>query len=65
MPLYEISHVAPLTNAQKDDMALAITKLQCSKFGTPSLFVTVVFTDTTDLKSYVAGKPVSFAFESI
>jgi len=64
MPFYEISHVAPLTTAQKDEMALAITKLQCSKFGTPSLFVTVIFADTTGLEAYVAGKPVSFAFES-
>ncbi|KAG9234846.1 hypothetical protein BJ875DRAFT_530670 [Amylocarpus encephaloides] len=57
MPLFEISHVAPLIKAQKDEMALAITKLQCSKFGTPSLFVTVVFADTTGLETYVAGKP--------
>jgi phenylpyruvate tautomerase PptA (4-oxalocrotonate tautomerase family) len=64
MPFYEISHVAALTKAQKDEMALAITKLQCSKFGTPSLFVTVIFTDTTELEAYVAGKPVSFALES-
>jgi phenylpyruvate tautomerase PptA (4-oxalocrotonate tautomerase family) len=64
MPLFEISHVAPLTKAQKDEMALAITKLQCSKFGTPSLFVTVIFADTTGLDAYIAGKPVSFALES-
>ncbi len=64
MPLFEISHVAPLTKAQKDEMALAITKLQGSKFGTPSFFVTVIFADTTGLEAYVAGKPVSFALES-
>jgi phenylpyruvate tautomerase PptA (4-oxalocrotonate tautomerase family) len=64
MPLYEISHAAPFTKAQKDDMALAITKLQCSKFGTPSIFVTVIFTDTAGLDAYVAGKPVSTALES-
>lgn len=64
MPLYEISHVAPLTKTQKDEIAVAITKLQCSKFGTPSLFVTVIFADATGLEAYVAGKPVSFAPES-
>jgi phenylpyruvate tautomerase PptA (4-oxalocrotonate tautomerase family) len=64
MPLYEVSHVAPLTKAQKDEMALAITKLQCSKFGTPSLFVTVLFAETTGLEAYVAGNPVSFVLES-
>jgi phenylpyruvate tautomerase PptA (4-oxalocrotonate tautomerase family) len=64
MPLYEISHAAPLTKAQKEEMALAITKLQCSKFGTPSLFVTVTFAYTTGLETYVAGKPVSSALES-
>ena len=61
MPLYEVSHVAPLRKAQKDEMALSITKLQCSKFGTPSLFVTVLFAETTGLEAYVAGNPVSFA----
>ena len=45
-------------------MAVAITKLQCSKFGTPSLFVTVILVDTTGLETYVAGKPVSIALES-
>jgi phenylpyruvate tautomerase PptA (4-oxalocrotonate tautomerase family) len=64
MPLFEISHAAPLTKAQKDEMALAITKLQSSKFGTPSLFVTVIFADTTGLETYVAGKSVSFALKS-
>ncbi len=64
MPLFEISHVAPLTKAQKDEMALAITKFQCRKFGTPSLFVTIQFADITGLEVYVAGKPVSFALQS-
>ena len=60
MPLFEIQHAAPLSGAQKDELALAITKLQCSKFGTPSVFVTVIFADGTKLDTYIAGKPVSF-----
>jgi len=64
MPLYELSHAAPLTKAQKDEIALAITRLQCSKFGTPSLFVTVQFADTTGRETYVAGNPVSFVLDS-
>lgn len=63
MPLFEISGVAPLTKAQKDEMAIAITRLQCSTFGTPSLFVTVTFADTTRLEAYVAGKAVSVVLE--
>jgi phenylpyruvate tautomerase PptA (4-oxalocrotonate tautomerase family) len=65
MPLYEVSYVAPLTGAQKNDLALALTKLQCNKFGTPSLFVTVVFLNITKLDTYVAGKPVSSGLNSV
>lgn len=53
-----------MTKAQKDEMALAITKLQSSKFGTPSLFVTVAFADSTGRETYIAGESVSFAFKS-
>ena len=68
MPLYEISHVAPLTKAQKDEMALAITEFQSGAFGTPGLFVTVMFKDVTTtrgLEAYVAGKPVSWVIFSL
>ena len=64
MPLVEISHAAPLTKPQKDEIALAITKLAGNKFGTPAFYVTVIFTDSTGVAAYVAGNPVSFALGS-
>ncbi|KAH8664744.1 hypothetical protein BX600DRAFT_464933 [Xylariales sp. PMI_506] len=56
MPFYEVSHVAPLTKAQKDDLAAAITELQSNKFGTPKVFIAVVFRNNSGNDTYVAGK---------
>jgi len=61
MPLFEITHAAPLTEAQKADIALAVTKLQTGTYGTPSVFVTIVFRNASELDTYVAGKVVSSA----
>lgn len=57
--MYEIEHIAPLTQTQKDALALAITEIHSTKFTTPRLFVNVKITDASKQETYVAGKPVS------
>ncbi|KAH7040049.1 uncharacterized protein B0I36DRAFT_343852 [Microdochium trichocladiopsis] len=56
MPLYEISHVTPLSDTEKDELAQAITKVHTSRFTTPSLFVNVRFIDVQNESYYVGGK---------
>ncbi|KXJ96513.1 hypothetical protein Micbo1qcDRAFT_155068, partial [Microdochium bolleyi] len=56
MPFYEVSHAVPLSDAQKDEIAQAITKIHTTRFTTPSLFVNVKFTDAANESYYVGGK---------
>lgn len=59
MPLYEIEHVIQLSADQKDELAKAITQIHSHLFTTPSLFVNVRFTDTSQHDVYVGGKKVN------
>ncbi|KAL4734610.1 hypothetical protein BDV11DRAFT_197951 [Aspergillus similis] len=56
MPFYQIEHCFPLQKAQRDELAQAITTIHTRKFATPSLFVNVRFTDSSQQYNYVAGK---------
>ena len=56
MPLFEIQHVVPLTDAQKDDLAEAITQIHAIKFTTPRVAVNVKYTDVSKVLMYIAGK---------
>lgn len=62
MPSYEVEHVCPLTSGQKDSLAEDITKIHTERFGAPSLFVNVRFTDTRDHVTYAGGVRVGFPF---
>jgi len=65
MPFYEVQHSYPLTAAQRQSFAQAITRLHSTTFLTPSLFVNVVFhhlppTTTADSAGptyFLAGEP--------
>jgi phenylpyruvate tautomerase PptA (4-oxalocrotonate tautomerase family) len=61
MPLYEIEHSIPLSKAQRDQIAQAITQIHTRKFSTPSLFVNIRFTDCANQCLYIAGEQVSGA----
>ncbi|CAC9888715.1 hypothetical protein D6D02_02282 [Aureobasidium pullulans] len=56
MPAYEVEHVCPLTDDQKDRLASAITKIHSEQFSAPKLFVNVRITDISGQRTYVAGK---------
>ncbi|KAK0509862.1 hypothetical protein JMJ35_007256 [Cladonia borealis] len=56
MPLYEISHITPLSPSQKDALAASITQIHSHLFTTPSLFVNVRFTDISRQDVYVGGR---------
>lgn len=59
MPAYEVEHVVPLSEDQKDQLAEAITRIHSTQFNAPRLFVNVRITDTSKHQTYVAGKRVS------
>lgn len=56
MPFYEIQHIIPLTDAQQDELAEAITHIHSTMFTTPRLFVNVKFTDYSKVTTFVGGK---------
>lgn len=56
MPLYEVQHICPLTPAQQDELAEAITTLHSTRFTTPRMFVNVKYTDVRSHITYVGGK---------
>ena len=56
MPRYDVLHVVSLTESQQDDFANAITRLHTESFKVPKLFMNVVYTDTSSLVAYTAGK---------
>ncbi|KAH8651248.1 hypothetical protein BX600DRAFT_516832 [Xylariales sp. PMI_506] len=58
MPYYQFHHVAPLSKAQKDKLAQAITQIHCNKFKTAfTIYVNVRFTNTQGEDIYVGGIP--------
>lgn len=58
MPNYEVEHICPLTEGQKDELASAITKIHSEQFSTPKIFVNIRFTNVEGHATYVAGKRV-------
>lgn len=56
MPIYDIQHIVPLTDAQQDELAEAITVIHSTKFKTPRMFVNVKYTDIADKVYYIGGK---------
>lgn len=61
MPNYEIEHICPLTESQKDEIAEAITRIHTEQFKAPRLFVNCRFTNIKDHAVYVAGKRVGLS----
>ncbi|KAI9728152.1 MAG: hypothetical protein M1828_004613 [Chrysothrix sp. TS-e1954] len=56
MPMYEVEHVVPLNDSQRDELAEFITRTHTELFVAPRLFVNVRFTDISQHFTYVAGK---------
>ncbi|KAJ9156282.1 hypothetical protein NKR23_g1141 [Pleurostoma richardsiae] len=56
MPLYEVSHTAPLSLGQKDALAEAITDLHANKFQVPRWYINVIFTDASNQTTYIGGR---------
>lgn len=58
MPFYELNHSHPLTDAQKQSLAQAITAIHVKAFATPSMFVNVHFVkeDLAQGNFFIAGK---------
>lgn len=65
MPNYEVEHICPLTEGQKDEIASAITDIHAQQFTAPKLFVNVRFTNIKEHTVYVAGKRVRLALHSV
>jgi phenylpyruvate tautomerase PptA (4-oxalocrotonate tautomerase family) len=61
MPFYDIHHSVPLSALQQRTLAEKITYLHSRKFTTPSLFVNVLFHDSSKDIVYVGGKPKTFS----
>ncbi|KAJ0311250.1 hypothetical protein COL516b_001955 [Colletotrichum fioriniae] len=60
MPFYQVYHTYPLTQKQRESIALSITNLHCSTFSTPAFFVHVNFikqeSKSDDGTYFMAGK---------
>lgn len=56
MPLYDIQHITPLSDSQRDELASSITEIHSEKFTTPKMFVQVRFSDISSTPAYVGGK---------
>ncbi|KAJ7488601.1 hypothetical protein B0H11DRAFT_2406680 [Mycena galericulata] len=56
MPLYEVWHSYPLTEAQRADLAQRITAIHTTVFTVPAAFVHVRFTDYAATEHYMGGK---------
>ncbi|KAF9874220.1 hypothetical protein CkaCkLH20_08203 [Colletotrichum karsti] len=64
MPFYKVEHTYPLSAAQRQSVATAITNLHCAAFDTPAFFVHVSFAkheagSADDGTYFMAGKPHS------
>lgn len=58
MPFYEVQHACPLDKTQRDEIAKAITFIHTRKFCTPSLFVNLNFTNSSEHCTYIGGEEV-------
>ncbi|KAJ6529785.1 hypothetical protein B0H19DRAFT_968122 [Mycena capillaripes] len=56
MPLYEVWHSYPLTEAQRADLAQRITAIHATVFTVPAAFVHVRFTNYATTEHYMGGK---------
>ncbi|KAM5372613.1 hypothetical protein ACJZ2D_007387 [Fusarium nematophilum] len=56
MPLYEVTHTAPLDSSQKDALAEAITEIHSRAFLVPRFYINVFFTDASHQPTYVGGR---------
>ncbi|KAJ4258789.1 hypothetical protein NW762_007876 [Fusarium torreyae] len=65
MPLYEISHSAPLTLSQKTSLAEAITDIHSNTFHVPRWYINVIFTDASLQQLFVGGRPLKRATNRI
>lgn len=54
--MYEVEHVASLSEQQQDALAAAITRIHSELFACPVLFVNVRFTDVRLHVMYVSGQ---------
>jgi len=55
MPLYDVEHVTPLSDAQQEQLAKAFTAIHTKRFKTPSFFINVRFTDVSTQKVFRGG----------
>ncbi|KAF7349641.1 hypothetical protein MSAN_01690400 [Mycena sanguinolenta] len=56
MPLYEVWHSYPLTEAQRDDLAQRITTIHTTVFTDPAAFVHDRFANYAATEHYIAGR---------
>jgi phenylpyruvate tautomerase PptA (4-oxalocrotonate tautomerase family) len=57
MPYYQVFHGIPLSDAQKEKIAGAITNVHAKQFHVLTEFVNVSFLDTGNMSFYRGGKP--------
>ncbi|PON28164.1 hypothetical protein TGAM01_v202658 [Trichoderma gamsii] len=55
MPLYQVEHSDPLTRAEMDELAVKITDIHKTAYGTPTPFISVVFEDISKTNFYEGG----------
>lgn len=60
MPLYDVEHILPLTEAQQESLAIALTNLHSSRFKTPKFFINVRYTDVSGQAVYRGAKKVEY-----
>ncbi|KAK1955855.1 hypothetical protein LY78DRAFT_697507 [Colletotrichum sublineola] len=55
MPLYDVEYVTPLTYAQQEQLANALTTAHAKRFNTPRFFVNVRYTDVSSQSVFRGG----------
>jgi hypothetical protein len=60
MPLYDVEHITPLTDAQQEKLAIAFTDLHSKRFNTPRFFLNVRYTDARAQPVFRAGRKVVY-----
>ncbi|KAK5049459.1 hypothetical protein LTR84_004388 [Exophiala bonariae] len=60
MPLYDVEHITPLTEAQQASLAQAFTNLHSQRFATPKFFINVRYTDVSAQAVYRGGRKVEY-----
>ena len=56
MPLYQVHHSYPFTEAQKEDLAKRITYIHTRLFTVPAAFVNVSFMPYQGVSHFVGGR---------